>query len=861
MDDPWGSSPWADEVQLPNPIKTKENAPRPTTPVPAPKLGLEAKITSPWGDDDDNDGFGDWAALPGEQEQTLGLDGATDGWGKHLADTGDLTKAPADALSADWDAHHALGSEEPSSLAPSLFPGALEPMRQPSPDPWAVNRNDKEEDSEDTEVADRQEEQPDESLTTLESEKLANPVPKTSQSNETLVPEPESEDGETATTGDYTSENSATNSPETKEHLEEKALDGEPGSESQESDPVSRPSSSPSERSHHDELLQESPRTSFDEEPKPNRPQVPRKVSTKVQELVQHFDTLAKKEETEPATIRTTSAQGANLEDDSEEESRENGEDDDFGDFEEGQSDNEGPELDDPQTSEQVVRQSPSNGIPQPQRPPSTANALTKDYGVVEYKFDPSVLESIFLSGTLDPTSETIFIPDSVPFDSFSSTEQRKTWYRISRYGTMRKHNSGNDENYVRVNWKPSTIRNDTLKIVSRWIEEDRISGRVVLGGGSKGSTVFGWNDPKAPKIPLSDVFVKHGKKMTNLNNAVESVPEVPREWPKGLVRDRSTSKTRSPSSKPRRKSSVKAASVSISPDVQNSPAVPVATFAWNSGSGAASQNVVSPSSGKRLSGVVSDSIPPSDPNPPLRESWSPNSSISSAIPGNHSITSQKSTPPATVDTQSSAALTQRSIALPTLSMSTVMNDDDDWGEMVSTPATPTLPVIPPSKGLRHKKSQSFGGMSVNTSQDMTSKGWMGDQAETSKRSTTSFDEILAPQTLVPPSSNPQDMSNADLLTNPVGDFKSSAPVQSLSALSDPWALADFSFFESTPAPAPKAMPLPASKVAGSKSVKFDTPPPAAPRRNHKSREELEHDRVVQSVVKGLPDLSYMLRK
>ncbi|KAH9215828.1 hypothetical protein DL95DRAFT_388141 [Leptodontidium sp. 2 PMI_412] len=858
MDDPWGSSPWADEVQLPNPTKTKEDAPRPTTPVPAPKLGLEEKIISPWGDDDDNDGFGDWAALPADQEQTLGLDGAADGWGKQLVDTGHLTKGPADALSTGWDAHHSLGSEESSSLAPSPFPGALEPMRQPSPDPWAADRHDNEEDSEDTQVADRQEEKTDESLTTSENERLAGPVPEAAESNETFVPEVESGDRETATIGDYTSENTATNDPGRKEHLEEKALDGEPGSESQESDPVSRPSSSPSERSHHDELLQESPRTSFDEEPRPNRPQVPRKASTKVQELVQHFDTLAKKEETEPATTRAASAQGANLEENSEEESNRNGEDDDFGDFEEGQSDDGGLQSEDPQTSEQIVNQSPSDVMPQPQRPPSSDNALIKDYGVVEYKFDPSILESIFLGDTPDPTSETIFIPDSVPFDSFSSTEQRKTWYRISRYGTMRKHNSGNDENYVRVNWKPSTIRDDTLKIVSRWIEEDRISGRVVLGGGSKGSTVFGWNDPKALAVPLSDVFMKHGKKMSNFNNAVESVPEVPREWPKGLVRDRSTSKTRSPSSKPRRKSSVKATSVSISPEVQNSPAVPVATFAWNSGSGAVSRDAVSLSSGQRLSGVVSDSIPLSDSQPPLRKSRSPNTSISSAIPGNHGISSQKFTPPAIMNTQSSIVPAQKSIPLPTLSMSTVMNDDDDWGEMVSTPATPTLPVIPPSKGLRHKRSQSFGGMPTNTSQGATSKGWMDGQAEASQRSTTSFDEILTPQTLVPSSSNPQGMSNADLFTTP-GDFKN--PEQSLSAPPDPWASADFSFFEITPAPSPKLMSLPASKSAGSKSVKFDTPPPAAPRKNQKSREELEHDRIVQSVVKGLPDLSYMLRK
>jgi hypothetical protein len=33
------------------------------------------------------------------------------------------------------------------------------------------------------------------------------------------------------------------------------------------------------------------------------------------------------------------------------------------------------------------------------------------------------------------------------------------------------------------------------------------------------------------------------------------------------------------------------------------------------------------------------------------------------------------------------------------------------------------------------------------------------------------------------------------------------------------------------------------------------------PPRSQKSREEIEQDRIVQSVVNGLPDLSYMLRR
>ncbi|KAH7323866.1 hypothetical protein BKA65DRAFT_511614 [Rhexocercosporidium sp. MPI-PUGE-AT-0058] len=861
MDDPWGSSPWADEIQLPIPSKTKEDAPRPTTPVRAPNLGLEEKIASPWGDDDDNDGFGDWAALPGDQAQTFGLDEAADGWGKHTADTVDLTNGHANALPpTDWDAHQAVGNEKPSVLAPSLFPRAPELMRQPSPDPWALEVQEEEEEPQITQIADNQDQQTSDDFQALQNGRLASPILDISLSNETLVPAAKSGGRETTTAGEHSSENLATKDPGTRESFT-KALDGEPGSESQESDPLSRPSSSPSERSHHDELLQESPRTSFDEEPKPNRPQIPRKVSTKVHELVQHFDTLAKQEDPEPVVPRTSSSQNRKLKEDSEQEGDTN-DDDDFGDFEEGQSDDEEPELENTQTSGETVSQSPSSGMSKHQRPPSRDNALTKDYGVVEYKFDSLNLGSIFPTNTPDPTSETIFIPDSLPFESFSSTEQRKTWYRVSRYGTMRKHNSGNDENYVRIGWKPSTIRDDTLKIVSRWIEEDRISGRVVLGGGSKGSTVFGWNDPKAPAVPLSDVFVKHGKKMSNMNTAVESASELPREWPKGLVRDRSTSKTHSPPSKPRRKGSVMATSVQVSSDVQKNPVVPVANFGWSGGVGAADQNVGPASVRKRLSGIVSDPVLLSNSEPPPPKSRSPHSVLSSPLPTNNSIVPQKFTP-AVVGASPSNLPAQKSVPLPTLSMSTVVNDDD-WGEMVSTPATPTLPVLPPSKGLQHKKSQSFGGISTNIPPGGTLKGWIKGQPETSHRSSTSFDEILTPQMLVPTSSSPHVTSNVDLFPtgNPVDAFTNATP-QAVAMTLDPWASADFSFFETAPAPAPmaKPVPLPVSKAPGPKSVKFNTPSPASPRRNRKSREELEHDRIVQNVVKGLPDLSYMFKK
>jgi hypothetical protein len=76
----------------------------------------------------------------------------------------------------------------------------------------------------------------------------------------------------------------------------------------------------------------------------------------------------------------------------------------------------------------------------------------------------------------------------------------------------------------------------------------------------------------------------------------------------------------------------------------------------------------------------------------------------------------------------------------------------------------------------------------------------------------------------------------------------------------DPWASADFSFFERAP-PQPKPASPPKHKPA-SKSVSFGSPFPEPLRRNGgKSRQEIEQDRIVADIIKGLPDLSYMLRR
>lgn len=125
------------------------------------------------------------------------------------------------------------------------------------------------------------------------------------------------------------------------------------------------------------------------------------------------------------------------------------------------------------------------------------------------YAIDFSILDTLF-PGT-EPTS-TIpeQLPESIIKESFDSVSQRKAWYRISRFGSMRKHNHGDDDNYVRVGWNNSTVRKDTLTTVRRWMEEDSIGGRVILGRrlGHGGGGMFNW-DSEAPAVEIGELLAR----------------------------------------------------------------------------------------------------------------------------------------------------------------------------------------------------------------------------------------------------------------------------------------------------------------------------------------------------------------
>lgn len=192
----------------------------------------------------------------------------------------------------------------------------------------------------------------------------------------------------------------------------------------------------------------------------------------------------------------------------------------------------------------------------------------------------------------------------------------------------------------------------------------------------------------------------------------------------------------------------------------------------------------------------------------------------------------------------------------------------------MSSSVVTSPPQLPSSRGLSHMKSQSLVGISLPPSQapsniSSTTSVPLG----SSHRPTAGLDGVVISQTHSP---TPTSTTSNQIYTNPSTSnafnhaTDNSVPVSN--STYDPWASADFSFFESAPTP-PKPKPAPFSAPAiaqtpkpRTRSVTFAStraaaPPQASPRGSGKTRQELEQDRIVASIIKGLPDLSYMLRR
>ncbi|KAK0380817.1 hypothetical protein CLIM01_01790 [Colletotrichum limetticola] len=147
------------------------------------------------------------------------------------------------------------------------------------------------------------------------------------------------------------------------------------------------------------------------------------------------------------------------------------------------------------------------------------------------FKVDLQHLEALLPDVSLHESVSPEDVPDRVIHDSFVSISERKMWYRLSRHESLRKHNAGDDDNYVRINWTNSTLRQETLKTVRRWIEEDSFGGRPFRGGLARnvGGKSFGWDATTAASpVDLDRVFGRKAKRKSSIHRPTHSISGLP---------------------------------------------------------------------------------------------------------------------------------------------------------------------------------------------------------------------------------------------------------------------------------------------------------------------------------------------
>lgn len=217
-------------------------------------------------------------------------------------------------------------------------------------------------------------------------------------------------------------------------------------------------------------------------------------------------------------------------------------------------------------------------------------------------------------------------------------------------------------------------------------------------------------------------------------------------------------------------------------------------------------------------------------------------------------------------------------VPIPVLSpsLATISSGEDGWGEMQSSPVVATPPTMPPSQGSLNKKSESLSGsFPLLLRTPPVPSPTAPSQQVGGHNSATKFDDIIVPKprNSLDSKSDPSPSDNFTVPSPnsffvPAGKTSStSVAVKSAMSNSDPWASADFSFFDSptspavsTPAPTQRAKPL--ANLTGSESASLAKAPPApSPLRHGKTRQEIEQDEIVARIVKSLPDLSYMLQR
>lgn len=256
----------------------------------------------------------------------------------------------------------------------------------------------------------------------------------------------------------------------------------------------------------------------------------------------------------------------------------------------------------------------------------------------IEYAVDLALLETVFPSTPAVNTTAEI-IPDMIIDDSFTQVSQRKLWYRISRFGSVRKHDLGNDDNYKHITWQGSETRQKTIQIVRRWMEEDSIAGRVVLGkkASAIGASMFNW-DSSEPAVEIGTLLRQH---------RAEAEAPLPRLdiTPKPVVK------------------------IEASDDSS--------AFAW------ATNTPMTPTD------VVPISLPPTlAPESPIA------SDVASSVSPPSSIWDEDSRPATAHRLSSTIPAVPSGLHISETVGDLQDDDDDDWGEMMSSPTQPADPLF-----------------------------------------------------------------------------------------------------------------------------------------------------------------------
>lgn len=148
------------------------------------------------------------------------------------------------------------------------------------------------------------------------------------------------------------------------------------------------------------------------------------------------------------------------------------------------------------------------------------------------FVIDLSNLDALVPEPTSLPTPEDAGdVTDRIITDSFTGISERKMWYRLSRHESLRKFNVGHDENYVRITWMNSTMRDETMKIVRRWMEEDSMGGRAFRGGLARkaGGKFFGWDSTtESTPVDLDRVFGRKAKRQASVHRPTHSIHALP---------------------------------------------------------------------------------------------------------------------------------------------------------------------------------------------------------------------------------------------------------------------------------------------------------------------------------------------